>query len=298
MRYFILLLSLLPVLVRADTVYTEHLTVQGNTCIGFDCTNGQSFSVSPLELKENNLRLRLQDTGSPTETVTVRRADYYLSSDLMGDSWNLNANEVGNGGTDYFGIEQATDDVVLRLSDGTAVNYTCYRTGTTIPISGEAFKDQMEVTVDGTIPEGVPWEDPYCATVSEPVVRNGLRFTVGSTVLNGGVALGFGAQAQDATVNVGNGSTLRRLVHLAEALEAIDVLTVAQMDAYGDQNALIDELNGKLDRMERAVEALENPARSSGGSLPATLVIALGLLLAPRLRKRLEPHGNANYQRS
>ncbi len=286
MKYFILLLSLLPVLVRADKVYTEHLTVQGNTCIGFDCTDGQTFSAPPLELKENNLRIRLQDTGSPTETVTLRGADYYLSSDQMGNSWNLNANAARNGGADYFGIEQATDTLVQRLSDGTAINYTCYYTGTTVPASGEALKDQMDITVDGTLPEGVPWEDPYCATVSEPVIRNGLRFTVGATDLNGGVALGFGAQAQDATVSVGNDNKLGRLVHLAEALEDIDVLTVAQMDVYADQKALLDELDEQLDQLERTVEKLENPARSNGGSLPATLVIALGLLLAPRLRRR------------
>lgn len=284
MKYLIVLISLLPVLVRADTVYSENLTVTGNTCIGFDCANDQAFSVAPLELKENNLRIRLQDTGAPTETVTVLGDDYYLSSDQMGGSWNLNANESGNGGIDYFGIEQATDNVIPRLSDGTAINYTCYYTGTTTPISGEANTDIMDVSVDGTIPQGEPWETEYCENVSEPLVRNGLRFTPGAIDSSGGVALGFSADTREATVSVGNASKLRRLAHLAEALDGADVLTVARMDAYVDQHALLDDLNATLDRVERRLEVLENPS-NNGGSLPAALLAALGLLLATRRRQ-------------
>ncbi|HEX5677231.1 MAG TPA: hypothetical protein VFX91_04585 [Alcanivorax sp.] len=283
MKYFIVFISLLPALAYADTVYSENLTVQGNTCIGFDCANDQTFSATPLELKENNLRIRLRDTGAPTATVTVRGDDYYLSSDQMGGSWNLNANESGNGGIDYFSIEQATDSPVPRLSDGTAINYTCYFAGTTTPISGEANADIMDVFVDGTIPQGEPWETQYCENVSEPIVRNGLRFTPGATDSSGGVALGFGADSREAAVSVGNANKLRRLANLAQALNGSDVLTVAQMDTYGDQHALLDELNATLDRVERRLDVLENPS-GNGGSLPATLLITLTLLLATRRR--------------
>lgn len=141
----------------------------------------------------------------------------------------------------------------------------------------------MDVSVDGTIPQGDPWETQYCENVSEPIVRNGLRFTPGATDASGGVALGFGADTREAAVSVGNANKLRRLASLAEALNGSDVLTVAQMDAYGDQHALLDELNATLDRVERRLDVLENPS-SNGGSLSATLLITLALLLATRRR--------------
>ncbi len=277
MKKYLYLIGLLPVLAMAYQVYNDNLIVQGNSCTGTDCINGETFDVATLKLRENNLRIRLQDNGSPTQEINLTGPDYTLSG-IFGDSWNLTGNDSANGGDNYFAFEQALPNPLTRLSDGTAIDYTCYYTGTTIPIFGEANKDNMDVTIVGTIPAGEPWEDQWCATRTEFLVRNGVRFTQGSSDTNGGVTLGVDSENADNIVSVGNPGKLRRLANLAAALEDMDVLTVAQMDAYASQKAALDKMSAKLDQIEQAVSAMENP-RSSGGSLPVGLLLTLGLLL-------------------
>lgn len=277
MKKILFVLGLLPALANADQVISDDLIVAGNTCLGMDCSTDQTFSQPPLELKENNLRLRLQDSGASSEDATVIGPDYTIPTTL-GDSWSMIANESLNGGIRYFAFEQHQDPS-QRLSDGTATNYTCYYKGTTTetPFVGEYNKDNMDVVEDGTISAGEPWEDQWCANRSETVTRNGLRFTQGSTATNGGVTVGFGSENAEGTVSVGNDSTLRRLANLADALDDVDVLTVAQMDVYAEQKAALAKLDAKLDRIERVIEAMENPR--SSGSFPAGLLVLLGTLL-------------------
>ncbi|MCK0154543.1 hypothetical protein MWU49_12565 [Alcanivorax sp. S6407] len=283
MKKLLFVIGLLPAFALADQVIEDALIVSGNTCLGQDCNLNQNFAYAPLELKENNLRIRLTDIGSPTQDVSVIGPDYTIPASL-GDSWSIVANDSSSGGDGYLSIEQHQDPS-LRLSDGTATDYTCVHKDFGYPVMGEAAKDYMTVTVEDTpIPEGAPWEDQWCATRSETVVRNGIRFTVGSTTTNGGVSIGFDSENAEGTVSVGNDSKLRRLANLADALSDVDVLTVAQMDVYAEQKAALAALDAKLDNIERAISAIENP-RSSGGSLPATLLTTLaGLLLFRRRR--------------
>lgn len=281
MKKSILLLGLIPAIVSADQVYNDDLIVAGNTCVGIDCSLDQPFPHSPLELKENNLRLRLLDTDSPVEVINTIGPDYTRAPAELGHSWSLVANDSANGGPGYFAFEQYSDPAP-RLSDGTAIDYNCTNTVTGVPISGEANKDDMTVTIVGTIPEGLNWEDQWCAFHNESIVRNGVRFTVGSTATSGGVSIGFGSDNAEGTVSVGNDSKLRRLANLAEALDDVDVLTVAQMDVYAEQKAALAKLNAKLDQIETVVRAMENPR--SGGSLPAGLLATVAMLLMWRRR--------------
>ncbi|MEO0863652.1 MAG: hypothetical protein AAFY39_03505, partial [Pseudomonadota bacterium] len=48
----------------ADQVFVDDVIVQGSICVGIDCSNGESFGFDTLRLKENNLRIKAQDTSS------------------------------------------------------------------------------------------------------------------------------------------------------------------------------------------------------------------------------------------
>ena len=48
-------LGLMAGVAQADQVITDDLIVQNSLCVGFDCTNGESFGFDTLRLKENNL---------------------------------------------------------------------------------------------------------------------------------------------------------------------------------------------------------------------------------------------------
>lgn len=74
-----------------DQVYQDDLVVVGSIGVGFDATDGMEFGFETLILKENNVRIKFEDTSS--------------SSQYPGMSWGLRANEVSNGGANQFAID-------------------------------------------------------------------------------------------------------------------------------------------------------------------------------------------------
>lgn len=72
-------------------VIAQDLIVQGSECVGIDCVNGESFGFDTLRLKENNLRIKFEDTSN--------------SSSFPSNDWQLTANDSGNGGLNKFSID-------------------------------------------------------------------------------------------------------------------------------------------------------------------------------------------------
>ena len=75
---------------QADQVILDDLIVDGSICVGQDCVNGESFGFDTLRLKENNLRVKFQDTSS--------------TSSFPQRDWQITANDSANGG-----LEQVLD---------------------------------------------------------------------------------------------------------------------------------------------------------------------------------------------
>ena len=48
----------------ADEVIPDDLIVQGSHCVGLDCVNNESFGFDTLRLKENNTRIKFDDTST------------------------------------------------------------------------------------------------------------------------------------------------------------------------------------------------------------------------------------------
>ena len=76
---------------HADFVILDDLIVDGSACVGFDCVNGESFGFDTIRLKENNLRIKFQDTST---------AASYPSND-----WQITVNDSANGGANKFSID-------------------------------------------------------------------------------------------------------------------------------------------------------------------------------------------------
>jgi hypothetical protein len=77
-----------------DQVIPDDLIVQGSTCTGFDCVNGESFGFDTLRLKENNLRIHFEDTSA--------------SAGFPANDWRIVANDSASGGANKFVIEDST----------------------------------------------------------------------------------------------------------------------------------------------------------------------------------------------
>jgi len=76
-------------------VFTTDLIVQASTCIGVDCSSSENFGFDTLRLKENNLRIKFDDTSN--------------SGSFPNNDWQLTANESNNGGANKFSIDDVTN---------------------------------------------------------------------------------------------------------------------------------------------------------------------------------------------
>lgn len=98
--------------VAADEVILTDLIVDGSTCIGFDCVNGESFGFDTLRLKENNLRIRFYDTSS--------------TASFPSNDWQLTANETTNGGKEKFSIDDLDSGRTPFTIEANAPNHSLY----------------------------------------------------------------------------------------------------------------------------------------------------------------------------
>jgi hypothetical protein len=76
-----------------DQVIVDDLIVVGSIAVGIDAVDGETFGFDTFRLKENNLQIHFDDTS----------VGGFASND-----WRIKINESGIGGSNYFGIEDAT----------------------------------------------------------------------------------------------------------------------------------------------------------------------------------------------
>ena len=125
----------------ADQVITDDLIVQGSICAGQDCVNGESFGFDTIRLKENNLRIKAQDTSN--------------SASFPSNDWQLTFNDSSNGGANKFSI----DDI-----DGGRTPFT---------IEASAPSNSLYVDDAGRIGSGTaqPVVDLHVVTGNTPTLR-------------------------------------------------------------------------------------------------------------------------------
>src|SRR5262249_3625973 len=66
--------------VALDFVISDDLIVQGSACVGLDCVNNESFGFDTIRMKENNTRIKYDDTST--------------SPGFPANDWQLTANDV------------------------------------------------------------------------------------------------------------------------------------------------------------------------------------------------------------
>jgi len=93
----------------ADQVIPDDLIVQGSECVGLDCVNNESFGFDTIRLKENNTRIKFDDTSTGTG--------------FPANDWQLTANDSASGGSSKFSIEDITGSKVpFTVTAGAATN--------------------------------------------------------------------------------------------------------------------------------------------------------------------------------
>ncbi|GGX70364.1 hypothetical protein GCM10007385_44210 [Tateyamaria omphalii] len=92
--------------------FTSDVIVQGSLCVGIDCSNGESFGFDTIRLKENNLRIRAQDTSNSASFPTV--------------DWQITFNETSNGGANKFSIDDIDNNRTPFTIEASAPSNSLY----------------------------------------------------------------------------------------------------------------------------------------------------------------------------
>jgi hypothetical protein len=96
--------SLAPDIVQADDVI-----IQGSLCVGLDCVVNESFGFDTIRLKENNTRIKFDDTST--------------SAGFPANDWQITANDSASGGSSKFSIEDITGSKVpFTITAGASTN--------------------------------------------------------------------------------------------------------------------------------------------------------------------------------
>jgi hypothetical protein len=95
-----------------DFVINDDLIVDGSACIGFDCVNGESFGFDTLRLKENNLRIKFDDTS--------------VAASYPRNDWQLTANDSANGGASKFSIDDISGNRTPFTVEANARSHSLY----------------------------------------------------------------------------------------------------------------------------------------------------------------------------
>jgi len=89
-----------------DQVVLDDQIVIGSLCVGQDCVNGENFGFDTIRIKENNTRIKFDDTSSSASFPNV--------------DWQLTANESTNGGANKFSIEDISNGRIPFTLEATA----------------------------------------------------------------------------------------------------------------------------------------------------------------------------------
>src|SRR4051794_17986952 len=173
----------------ADDVIPDDLIVQGSACVGLDCVNNESFGFDTIRLKENNTRIKFEDTSVGS----------FPSND-----WQLTANDSASGGASKFSIEDIT--------------------GSKVPFTVTAGASTNSIFVDSTGRVGfrtsTPVLDLHVATSNTPAMRLEQNNSGGFTAQTWDVA---GNEANFFVRDVTGGSRLPFRIRPGAPTSSIDI---------------------------------------------------------------------------
>ncbi len=92
-----------------DIVHNDDVIITFSLCVGNDCVNGESFGFDTIRLKENNLRIKFDDTS--------------VAASFPRNDWQIRINDSANGGGSYFAVEDVTGGrTPFRVDAGARAN--------------------------------------------------------------------------------------------------------------------------------------------------------------------------------
>jgi hypothetical protein len=95
-----------------DTFFADDVSAAGGVCAGSDCTNAETYGFASIKMKENNTRIKFEDTSASVG---------FASTD-----WQISANDTTSGGANKLFVEDLTAATVPFLIEGGTPTNTLY----------------------------------------------------------------------------------------------------------------------------------------------------------------------------
>jgi hypothetical protein len=173
-----------------DIVQADDVIIQGSLCVGLDCVNNESFGFDTIRLKENNTRIKFDDTST--------------ASGFPNHNWQLTANDSNSGGANKFSIEDIT--------------------AATVPVTVTGSAPTNSIFVDSTgrlgLRTATPVLDIHVATGNTPAMRLEQNSSGGFTAQTWDVA---GNEANFFVRDVTGGSRLPLRIRPGAPTSSIDI---------------------------------------------------------------------------
>ena len=191
-----------------DVVTADDAIIQGSLCVGLDCVINEAFGFDTIRLKENNTRIKFEDTSTGAGFPT--------------HDWQLTANDSASGGAEKFSIEDIT--------------------AATIPFTITGSAPSNSIFVDNTgrvgLRTSVPLLDVHVRTSNTPAFRLEQDSSGGFTAQTWDIA---GNEANFFIRDVTGGSRLPFRIRPGAPTSSIDINSIGRV-GIGTANP-----TGKLD---------------------------------------------------
>lgn len=101
-----------PLRPATDTFFADDVSAAGGVCAGTDCTNAEVYGFASIKMKENNTRIKFEDTSASPGFATT--------------DWQISANDTTSGGANKLFFEDLTAATVPFLIEGGTPTNTLY----------------------------------------------------------------------------------------------------------------------------------------------------------------------------
>jgi len=95
-----------------ETFFSDDVSAAGGVCGGSDCTSTETYGVSNIKMKANNVRLKFEDTSTSAGFATT--------------DWQISANDTFSGGANKLFVEDLAAATVPFLIEGGTPSNTLY----------------------------------------------------------------------------------------------------------------------------------------------------------------------------
>ncbi|HYI08181.1 MAG TPA: tail fiber domain-containing protein [Thermoanaerobaculia bacterium] len=146
----------------ANPFYTDDVSAQGGVCAGFDCTSTESYGLATAKLKENNTRLKFEDTSV---------------APFPGTDWQLSANDTASGGANKFIVEDLTAVTVPLVIEGGTPSNALYLDSTG-RIGLRTTTPARDLTIANPVSTGIRMEQSASPFQAWDIVANNNNFYV------------------------------------------------------------------------------------------------------------------------